>query len=401
MTDIHLETVLPVSPSVAYSLFTRPTLLEQWMCNSAASEVRAGGSFFYTWTAGWWVVGDFTAVEPDKRLAFTWQPKAAPASTQVDITFTAEGDSTRVRVHHTGFESEVWTEEARAEHLEGWTSSLNDLTYLIETGLDSRFMRRPMMGINFEALTPEIANRLNSPVTLGLALTGVVEGSGASNAGLKPNDILVNLDGVDVASFQELTSVIQRHKSGDVVPVAFYRNGEKSTVHLTFGQRPTPKVASSQQEFVETMRGQIDAVVAELDTLLASVTDAEMSFNPAEGAWSGKQVLAHCIWGERWSAMNIWSIAGGGEYIGWVGNPAYQIAGLLAVHPTVESLQTELKRALYELPAMIEALDSTVLNNPALFKYLSATNAETGDHVREHFAQIKAAVEASRQAVLA
>jgi len=42
---------------------------------------------------------------PDARVAFTWHPGHAPAQAQdVEVTFTAEGDRTRVKLVHTGFE---------------------------------------------------------------------------------------------------------------------------------------------------------------------------------------------------------------------------------------------------------------------------------------------------------
>lgn len=400
MVDIHLETVLPLSPSAAYRLFTQPVMLEQWMCNGATVEARVGGSFFYTWAAGWWAVGKYTAVVPNQRLAFTWQPEGAPAITQADVTFSEEGDNTRVTIHHTGYDDPaIWSEQARATHLEGWTSALNDLAYFVENGLDARFMRRPMMGINMEALTPELVSRLGSPVKSGLALNGVVEGSGAANAGLKPNDIIVEMDGAAISHYHDLGAVIQRHNAGESVNVTFYRGQDKHTVQLTFGQRPTPHIAQTQEALVDQIREQIAAVIGELDAALTGATEAEMSFNPAEGEWNVKQILAHCIWGERWSAMNIWTIAGGGEYIGWVGNPAHQIAGILVVHPTADALKAELMRSMNELPPMIAALDSATLTNPAVFKYLSLINAETGEHVREHISQMKAAIEAARQTV--
>lgn len=399
MTDIHLETVLPVSPHTAYSLFTHPVLLEHWMCNTAVIEARVGGLYAYTWSAGWWAAGRFTAVEPQRRLAFTWYPEGAPSVTQADVTFTAEGDNTRITVHHTGYDPALWTEQARAVHVEGWTSGLNNLAYLVETGLDSRFMTRPMMGINFEPLTPELAGRLGTTATAGLVISGVVEGSGAAQAGLKANDILVTMDGVGLATFQDLIAVIERHRAGDTVSVAFHRGQTEHTVQMTFGQRPVPNVPVSQAALVVHMREHIAGVIRDLDVVLADTTEAEMSFSPAAGEWNVKQVLAHCIWGERWSAMNIWSIAGGNDYIGWVGNPPHQIAGILAVHPTADMLIAELKRSMYELPAMFEALDQNTLNNPALFKYLAIGNAEAGEHIREHIPQIRAAIEAARMAV--
>lgn len=51
------------------------------------------------------VWGTVKAWEPPRRVAFTWHPGHAPAQAQdVEVTFTAEGDRTRVKLVHVGFE---------------------------------------------------------------------------------------------------------------------------------------------------------------------------------------------------------------------------------------------------------------------------------------------------------
>jgi uncharacterized protein YndB with AHSA1/START domain len=51
------------------------------------------------------VWGTVQAWDPPRRVAFTWHPGRDPATAQdVEVTFTPEGDRTRVRLTHTGFE---------------------------------------------------------------------------------------------------------------------------------------------------------------------------------------------------------------------------------------------------------------------------------------------------------
>ena len=396
MTDIRLETVLPVSSQAAYSLFTHPSLLERWLCDTAHLDVHTGGSYHISCADGWWAVGKYTAVEPNQQLALTWLSDGAPSASHLAVTFTAEGEGTRLTLHHTSDESSGWTDEMSAALQEAWQTNLADLAYFIEAGLDARQMRRPLMGINFEPLTPGLVGKLHCPVSQGLVLSGVVEGSSAANAGLLPHDVIVGMDTTAIAHFNDLGAVIQRHQAGDTVSVEFYRGQAKHTVQLTFGQRPTPHIAASQAALVALMREAISTVSSELDATLDSVSDAELSVNPAPDEWNVKQILAHCIWAERMGAFNVWELASGGVSVHWTGNQAYQIAGILATRPTGAALADELKRALNELPAMVEALDASVLTNPALFKQIALLNSDVGDHVREHLAQIKAAIEAAR-----
>jgi uncharacterized protein YndB with AHSA1/START domain len=60
-------------------------------------ERHAGGS-----ELGW---GTVTAWEPPRRLMLAWNPSREEGpSTEVEVTFTAEGEGTRVHLVHRGWE---------------------------------------------------------------------------------------------------------------------------------------------------------------------------------------------------------------------------------------------------------------------------------------------------------
>jgi uncharacterized protein YndB with AHSA1/START domain len=74
------------------------------------------------------VAGTFLEVIPNAKLAFTFQWQADPgepeeALTTVAVEFRAEGEATRLVLTHEGLPSE----ESRARHLEGWTSTFDNL----------------------------------------------------------------------------------------------------------------------------------------------------------------------------------------------------------------------------------------------------------------------------------
>ncbi len=63
-------------------------------------------------------------------------------------------------------------------------------------------------------------------------ISSVVEGSGAAEAGLKPGDRIVSIDGEPINSFTDLRQVAGPLK-GQTVPVAYLRDGRTHTVDLT------------------------------------------------------------------------------------------------------------------------------------------------------------------------
>jgi uncharacterized protein YndB with AHSA1/START domain len=92
-------------------------------------ETRKGGRIFERLQDGtehdW---GNVTAWEPPGRVAFTWNPTLEDRPyTDVEVTFTAEGEATKVELIHRGWErlGEKGA-ELRAGYGPGWQYVLGD-----------------------------------------------------------------------------------------------------------------------------------------------------------------------------------------------------------------------------------------------------------------------------------
>jgi Activator of Hsp90 ATPase homolog 1-like protein len=71
------------------------------------------------------VWGTVTRWEPPAAVAFTWHPGyEAERASQVEVTFTAAGAQTLVRLTHTGWEIFDDPAAARAEYDQGWPAVL-------------------------------------------------------------------------------------------------------------------------------------------------------------------------------------------------------------------------------------------------------------------------------------
>jgi putative serine protease PepD len=72
----------------------------------------------------------------------------------------------------------------------------------------------------------------------GVQVVEVVTGAPAAAAGLVPGDVIVTVDGQQVASSQALTTAIGAHKPGDAVTLTLQRGARTATVKVTLGTRP-------------------------------------------------------------------------------------------------------------------------------------------------------------------
>ncbi|HSB55647.1 MAG TPA: M28 family peptidase, partial [Gemmatimonadales bacterium] len=71
----------------------------------------------------------------------------------------------------------------------------------------------------------------------GVRLTGVRAGSPAEKAGLKGNDIIVQIGETKVPDLQGMTNALRAHKPGDVVEIRILRDGAEQRVQVTLGTR--------------------------------------------------------------------------------------------------------------------------------------------------------------------
>ena len=96
----------------------------------------------------------------------------------------------------------------------------------------------PSFGLQVAALPAELAAQAGRPP--GLLIQAVVPGGAAEQAGLRPGDVLVDIDGEHVRSRDDLVSAELQTEIGESVPVTFDRNGRQSTASLVVQDADQP-----------------------------------------------------------------------------------------------------------------------------------------------------------------
>ena len=401
---VRMTQTIHAPASEVYRAFTRSVAVREWMSDGAVVDARPVGRLYVWWNSGYYAAGEFTALEPERRVAFTWQGRGEPGVSQVEILLAAAGDGAEVTLTHSGFGAGDAWEKARGESQRGWTQGTTNLKAVLETGQDLRFVLRPMLGIYVDEFDAEIAARLGVPVSEGTRLGGVVEGMGAQAAGLQAGDVIVAIAGRPTDNYPSLVSALQPHRAGDRVPVEFYRGSERRTTEMTLSRRPIPDVPAAPAELAEAVRRRQAELFAELESCLAGVTDVEAAHHPAAGEWNVLEVIAHLIAGEIENQILIGDLLNDDER--WSDrfenptNVAARVQAMAEATPSLAEMVAAFKRRLAETAAMLAALPPAFVAHKGTCWRLGLnmlTQLQGPAHVQEHAAQIRAAVAAARQ----
>ncbi|MDD4900682.1 MAG: trypsin-like peptidase domain-containing protein [Patescibacteria group bacterium] len=115
----------------------------------------------------------------------------------------------------------------------GFAIPVNDAKPVIKSVREIGRIVRPRLGIRYHMLTPEIAQEYklakDSGAWISTNETGgpaVLAGSPADQAGLKPGDIIMEVNGIKIQGKTTLLSVIQNYKPGDKIGLRVFRDGK-------------------------------------------------------------------------------------------------------------------------------------------------------------------------------
>lgn len=101
-------------------------------------------------------------------------------------------------------------------------------------------VRRGRVGIAIQDVTPDIAAALNLPSETGALVSRVEPNSPAEKAGLKPGDAIIEMDGKQLLSSNQLRNGVGLRERGSDVNFTVIRDGKRSVVSVRVGK---PEVA--------------------------------------------------------------------------------------------------------------------------------------------------------------
>ena len=86
---------------------------------------------------------------------------------------------------------------------------------------------KPWFGITLQNVDKEMAQVWNLPVISGLYVVSVYDGSPAYNAGICKGDIIVEVEGEVIKTYEELLALVTPIKPGKTIKLGLWHNGKK------------------------------------------------------------------------------------------------------------------------------------------------------------------------------
>ena len=120
----------------------------------------------------------------------------------------------------------------------GFAIPINDAIKVAQELLENGYVTgRPYLGITYLAVTDaQTASQLGVNA-YGVYVVEVVKGGPAEKAGLQAGDRIVSVDGTEIASKDDLGTLMQKHAAGDTLSITIARDGQMQTVNVTLDEK--------------------------------------------------------------------------------------------------------------------------------------------------------------------
>ena len=120
----------------------------------------------------------------------------------------------------------------------GFAIPINDAIKVAQELLENGYVTgRPYLGITYLGVEDAQTAAQLGVNAYGVYVVEVVKGGPAERAGLQSGDRIVSIDGTEIASKDDLGTLMQKHAAGDTLNITIARNGQMQTINVTLGEK--------------------------------------------------------------------------------------------------------------------------------------------------------------------
>ncbi|HEX6267115.1 MAG TPA: Do family serine endopeptidase [Burkholderiales bacterium] len=123
----------------------------------------------------------------------------------------------------------------------GFAIPVSTARMVLEQIVRSGSVTRGWIGVEVQEITPPVAESFRLESTRGALIAGVLRGGPADKAGIKPGDVLLEVEGKPVSDPTSMLNLIAALPPGGSARMRIRRQGRDVDAEITVGRRPKPQ----------------------------------------------------------------------------------------------------------------------------------------------------------------
>ncbi len=155
-----------------------------------------------------------------------------------------------VGITNAKYSSSGYSSEASIDNI-GFAIPINSVLEIVSSIMEKGYYAHPYIGVSVGDVTEE-NQALGLPA--GAAVSQVVSGSPAEQAGLKANDIITAANGQALTGSSDLVEAISDCEVGDTLLLTVYRQGETLTLTVTVGEKAQQTESEQTEQTPQTQQ---------------------------------------------------------------------------------------------------------------------------------------------------
>lgn len=225
--SIKREIIVNAPLKQVWDALTKPEHLNRWYTKNAEIDFRIGGKGYMN--HGWEATSEGVFTEIDTMKRFVLQSLESDFTTITSLEKVKNGIQVSIEYQAT-FIGEM-NQYKKENMLFGTSQFLENLKSVYETGTDNR--------TKFWKAWIGIAHTTNEGER-GTRVLQVKEGSVAATAGLKPEDIIVEIDGEEIEGYKSFEKTLNEKTVHYNVNLTIVRKSEKLRINCLVDAYPVP-----------------------------------------------------------------------------------------------------------------------------------------------------------------
>jgi serine protease Do len=122
----------------------------------------------------------------------------------------------------------------------GFAIAIDRARPIIEHAMENPDAPAPFLGVSTQTVTPEVAVATGLATDRGVLVQALAPSGPAQKAGFEVGDVIVAVDGNDVADNEDLQALLLEHEPGEEAVITVVRDSSTDDVPVRLGVRPLP-----------------------------------------------------------------------------------------------------------------------------------------------------------------